>query len=71
MDFEWPEEVRVVWGLVQKFVQKEFLSLKKQVDEKDEFSEDIRQALKKKVRDLGCSPSMRRWSTGDRWAGCA
>ena len=60
MDFELPEELKMVQKLVREFVQKELLPLEKQVEENDEFPEDIRRSLKKKAKELGlwaiCAP---------------
>ncbi len=42
-----PEDLKMIQMLTRKFVQEELLPLEKEVEEKGEFPEDIRQILNK------------------------
>ncbi len=53
MHFTIPEELKQLQLLVRDFIQKELLPIEKQVEEKGEFPEEIRQPLKKKAVELG------------------
>ncbi|MBI2868528.1 MAG: acyl-CoA dehydrogenase family protein [Chloroflexi bacterium] len=60
MDFELPEELKLLQGAVRRFVQEELAPLERQVEENDDFPETTRRALKQKARELGlwaiCAP---------------
>ena len=53
MDFTIPEDLKTIQMLTRKFVQEELLPLEKEVEDKDEFPEDIRLGLRNKAKELG------------------
>ncbi len=53
MTYQLPEEMKQLKLLARDFVQKELVPLEKEVDDKDEFPEETRLALKKKAHELG------------------
>ncbi len=53
MDFTIPEELKQLQNLAREFIKRELLPLEKEVEERDEFPEDIRRPLRQKAIKLG------------------
>ncbi len=53
MDFELPEEIKMLRDLTRQFVKDELMPVEKQVEQSGEFPESVRLALKKKSVALG------------------
>jgi len=53
MDFELPRDVKMLQGLVRKFVDQELLPIEMEVNRSEDLADDVLRPLQEKVKALG------------------